>query len=105
MQVAKIIVNIHESLIHGRGPSCLETQGIQVRNHETFTFANSSCRYYKVWVAVQCKTWNVSTRSNTGIAVSNPDRGMDVCVLCLCGTVRVAALRRADYLCKESELI
>jgi hypothetical protein len=49
-------------------------------------------------MAGQSKARTVLNRSNTGILVSNPARGMDVCphFSVLCGPVKVVALRRAD---------
>jgi hypothetical protein len=55
-------------------------------------------------MAVRSKARNVFDRSNTGIAGSNPNRGMDVCprFSVLCCFVQVVALRRADPTSKES---
>jgi hypothetical protein len=50
------------------------------------------------------KAWTVFARSITGIMGSNSTWDMDVCVrlFCLCCSVYVAALRRADPPSKES---
>jgi hypothetical protein len=37
-----------------------------------------------ITVTVRCKAWSVFARSNTGIVVSNPTWGMDVCVRLFC---------------------
>jgi hypothetical protein len=53
-----------------------------------------------ITVAARSRAWTVFARSNTGIVVSNPARGMYVCVRLFC--VQLAALRPADPPSKES---
>jgi hypothetical protein len=51
-----------------------------------------------ITVAAQSETWTVFARWNTGIMISNPIWGMDVCVRLLVfvlSCVQVATLRRA----------
>jgi hypothetical protein len=57
-----------------------------------------------VSIAERSKACTVYDSLNTGIAVSNPAWGMDVCpcVSMLCCPVSVEALRRADPPAKES---
>jgi hypothetical protein len=58
-----------------------------------------------ITVAARSKAWNVLARSNAGIVGSNPTQDVNVCLrlfsvcVVLC---KVAALRRADLLSKES---
>jgi hypothetical protein len=58
-----------------------------------------------ITVVARTKACTDFARSNTGIAGSNPTRGMDVCVrlFCVCVVLRVGrGLRRADSPSKES---
>jgi hypothetical protein len=57
-----------------------------------------------ITVVARSKAWTDFARSNARVVGSNPTQGMDVCVrlLCLCCSVQIAALRRADPPSKES---
>jgi hypothetical protein len=65
----------------------------------------SLIQFAPISVAARSEARNVFVSSNTGIVVSNPTQGMNVCLrlLCVCIVLcEVAALRRADPLSKES---
>jgi hypothetical protein len=49
--------------------------------------------YLPITVAARYKAWIAFARSNTGIVVSNPTQGMDICVrlFCVCFVLRVGS--------------
>jgi hypothetical protein len=60
-----------------------------------------------ITVTARSEAWTLFSRSNAGIMGSNPNQGMDVCILCVYSVfllfcVQVAALRRADHSSRES---
>jgi hypothetical protein len=55
----------------------------------------------QISVTLRSKAWTVMARSNTGIAGSNPTRGINVCIVCVSSVfvlfcVYVEDLRLAD---------